>query len=249
MDDKEIVKSLTLHAADNAFVGIVGPNGCGKSTFLKTVYRVLKPKAGTVFLDDANALKMSYRQSAQKLAVVAQHNHQDFDFTVGEVVMMGRAPHKRALERDHAEDFRIVNDALDRVQMGTFKERLFASLSGGEQQRVILARALAQKTQCLILDEPTNHLDIKYQLQMLELVKSMKMTVVAAIHDLNLAMMYCDYVYIMDAGRIVGHGKPEDALTEAMIEKVYGVRVKHMTDPESGCRMLAFLPSNKTHII
>lgn len=126
---------------------------------------------------------------------------------------MGRAPHKRALERDNAEDFRIVAESLETVGMTTFAGRSFSTLSGGEQQRVILARALAQRTPCLILDEPTNHLDIKYQLQLMDLVRGLDRTVIAAVHDLNIAAMYCDRLYAVKDGRIVGQGAPKKLLT------------------------------------
>ena len=184
-----ILKGVSIEVSDKDFVGIIGPNGSGKSTLLKSIYRVLTPQSGTVFLD-GNALN-SYKpkESARKMAVVAQHNYYNFEFSVQDVVLMGRAPHKKAMERDNADDYRIVREALEKVNMGGFAQRSFSTLSGGEQQRVILARALAQQTQCLILDEPTNHLDIKYQLQLMDIVRSLRLTVVAAIHDLNIAAM------------------------------------------------------------
>ena len=154
------VKGVSLSIYEGEFLAIVGHNGSGKSTLLKSIYRVLTPQSGTVFLD-GNALN-SYKpkESARKMAVVAQHNYYNFEFSVQDVVLMGRAPHKKAMERDNADDYRIVREALEKVNMGGFAQRSFSTLSGGEQQRVILARALAQQTQCLILDEPTNHLDV-----------------------------------------------------------------------------------------
>ena len=158
---RQILKGISIESKDKELVGIIGPNGSGKSTLLKCIYRILKPDAGAVYLDGEELHSMSVKSSARKMAVVAQHNYYNFDFTVREVVLMGRAPHKKALERDNAKDYRIVEEALKTVQMDAFADRTFSTLSGGEQQRVILARALAQQTPALILDEPTNHLDMK----------------------------------------------------------------------------------------
>ena len=163
-----ILKGVDIQVGQRELVGIIGPNGSGKSTLLKCIYRVLKPTGGAVLLDGRDLDQYSYRESARRIAVVAQHNYYNFEFSVQDVVMMGRAPHKRALDRDNADDFRLVAEALELVGMSGFARRSFSTLSGGEQQRVILARALAQQTPCLILDEPTNHLDIKYQLELMD---------------------------------------------------------------------------------
>ena len=229
-----ILKGVSIEVSDKDFVGIIGPNGSGKSTLLKSIYRVLTPQSGTVFLD-GNALN-SYKpkESARKMAVVAQHNYYNFEFSVQDVVLMGRAPHKKAMERDNADDYRIVREALEKVNVGGFAQRSFSTLSGGEQQRVILARALAQQTQCLILDEPTNHLDIKYQLQLMDIVRSLRLTVVSAIHDLNIAAMYCNKLFVLQNGRIIAFGPPKQVLTREFIRQVYEVEAKLYTDPETG---------------
>ena len=203
-----ILKGVDIQVGQRELVGIIGPNGSGKSTLLKCIYRVLKPTGGAVLLDGRDLDQYSYRESARRIAVVAQHNYYNFEFSVQDVVMMGRAPHKRALDRDNADDFRLVAEALELVGMSGFARRSFSTLSGGEQQRVILARALAQQTPCLILDEPTNHLDIKYQLELMDIVKSLDRTVISAIHDLNIAAMYCDRLYAVKGGEIVGCGRP-----------------------------------------
>jgi iron complex transport system ATP-binding protein len=166
---------------------------------------------------------MTVRSSAKQLAVMAQHSVYNFDFKVREVVFMGRSPHKKMLERDNARDYEIVRNALDKVHMLEAADREFSTLSGGEQQRVILARALAQQTECLILDEPTNHLDITYQLSLLKILKQQNMTICAAMHDLNLAAMFCDEIYIMKDGKIQAYGTPKEVLTAEMIAKVYEV--------------------------
>lgn len=240
LGSSEILKGLDLSIENRQFAGIIGPNGSGKSTLLKCMYRVLQPTAGVIFFGQKSQRAMSVRESAQRLAVVAQHNFYNFDFSVQEVVLMGRSPHKKIMERDNSEDYAIVAEALRTVGMEEFAERNFSSLSGGEQQRVILARALAQKTQCLILDEPTNHLDIKYQLQIMDIVKKLKLTVVAAIHDLNIAAMYCDTVYALKNGRLVGFGKPEEILTEAFIYSLFEVHAHVWKDPQNGRPHIAY---------
>ncbi len=221
---RAILQNVSLTVEPKQFVGVIGPNGSGKSTLLKCMYRMQKPDAGSVLFDDVPLLQMRVRESARRVAVLAQHNDYSFDFTVREMVLLGRTPHKRMLERDTGEDFAIAQAALEQVGLQGFEERLFFSLSGGERQRVLLARALAQQTPCLILDEPTNHLDIQYQLQLMEIVRGLGITVIAAIHDLNIAAMYCDAVYVLHNGRIVAQGTPREVLTPELIAQVYRVR-------------------------
>lgn len=235
---QRILKDVSIRAQEKEFVGIIGPNGSGKSTLLKCIYRVLKPDQGCVYLGREELLHMPYRESAKKMAVVAQHNYYNFEFSVREVVLMGRTPHKKTLERDNAGDYQIVDEALETVGMTAFAERSFSTLSGGEQQRVILARALAQQTECLILDEPTNHLDITHQLQLMKLVKQLGVTVISAIHDLNIAASFCDRIYALKEGQIVGAGTPEEVLTREFIREIYQVETEIVRD--SG---------GKTHIL
>ena len=238
---KEILKDMDFTLRDKEFVGIIGPNGSGKSTFLKCVYRVLNPTGGEILFDGKRLDELSYRESALKLAVVAQHNTYSFDFSVLEVVLMGRSPHKKMLERDNQEDYQIARRALDVVGLAAFEKRSFSTLSGGEQQRVILARALTQQTECLVLDEPTNHLDIKYQLQIMDIVKSLGLTVVAAVHDLNIATMYCDRLVALKDGQVVGVGTPRQLLTEQFIYDMYGVRSKVRCEAD-GRMNIMYLP-------
>ena len=235
---KQVLRGISLNASKKEFVGIIGPNGSGKSTLLKCIYRTLKPDCGAAYLDGLELERMSVKSSAKKMAVVAQHNYYNFDFSVREVVLMGRSPHKKMLERDTAEDFRIVEEALRTVQMEAFADRSFSTLSGGEQQRVILARALAQQTQALILDEPTNHLDITHQLRLLELVKGLNVTVLSAIHDLNLAAAFCDRIYVMQDGRIVSCGTPKEVLTPELIREIYQVDAEIVRDSKGNMHIL-----------
>ena len=210
---RQILKGISIESKDKELVGIIGPNGSGKSTLLKCIYRILKPDA-------------------------AQHNYYNFDFTVREVVLMGRAPHKKALERDNAKDYRIVEEALKTVQMDAFADRTFSTLSGGEQQRVILARALAQQTPALILDEPTNHLDITHQIMLMELVKKLNVTVISAIHDLNIAAAYCDKIYVLKDGVLEGYGTPQEVLTSELIKRIYQVDSEVVNDSRGKMHIL-----------
>lgn len=222
--NKKIIENINLVLNENSFVGIIGPNGSGKSTLLKSIYRVLKPSGGKIFLQGEDIEKISYRDSAKKLAVVSQSNDINFDFTVIDMVLLGRSPYKKILESDNEKDFEIADNALRVVGMETYRDRIFTTLSGGEKQRVLFARALCQDTDCLILDEPTNHLDIKHQIEILKLVKKLNISTIMAIHDLNFALNYCDYLYALKDGKLVGEGEPENLLTEEFIEDVYEVK-------------------------
>lgn len=240
--NKQILKGIDFELHNKEFVGIIGPNGSGKSSFLKCVYRIQKPDEGKIFFDGRSLDELSYRETALKLAVVAQHNFYSFDFSVLDVVLMGRSPHKKLLEQDNGNDYEIARQALKTVGMEAFEKRSFSTLSGGEQQRVILARALTQQTECLVLDEPTNHLDIKYQLQIMDIVKKQDITVVAAIHDLNIAAMYCDRLVAIKDGVIAGVGTPEAILTEKFIFDIYGVRSK--VNYDNGRINIIYLPEH-----
>jgi ABC-type cobalamin/Fe3+-siderophores transport system ATPase subunit len=242
IDGITIVDGVQLVAESGQMVGLVGPNGSGKSTMLRTIYRALRPAAGAIHLDDHDVWRLSARQSAQRSAVVAQEAPSEFDLTVSEVVTMGRTPYKRLLERDSTEDARIVADALARVEMTEFAERAYATLSGGEKQRTLVARALAQRSQVLILDEATNHLDIHAQLGLMELVRGLGVTVIAALHDLNLAASYCDTVCVLSGGRVVAAGSVDDVLTPSRLAEVFGVRAHCGTHPLTGRPLLTFSP-------
>ena len=240
--NKSILKNIEIDVNNKEFIGIIGPNGSGKSTFLKCIYRNLKPSSGIITLDGIDMNELKIKDTAKKMAVVSQHNNYNFDFSVEDIVLMGRTPHKKMMERDNRSDYEIVNKALEQVDMKEFKERNFTTLSGGEQQRIILARALAQQTQCLILDEPTNHLDIKYQLQLMNIVKKLNIEVIAAIHDLNIAAMYCDKIYVLKAGKIIAYGKPKDILTKELIKEVYEVEAIVIEDFENNMINISYKP-------
>lgn len=242
VEAKTIVDEVTLAVADGEFVGLLGPNGSGKSSLLRTIYRILKPDAGLIQLDGANVWQLSARQVARQMAVVMQERTGDFDFSVHEIVMMGRNPHKGMFDRDTAHDFQLVDEALERVDMVEFARRSFLTLSGGEKQRVLIARALVQQAKFLVLDEPTNHLDIHYQLEILELVKNLGVTTIAALHELNLAAFYCDRLYVLKDGQLVASGTPEAVLQPELIRQVYGVWSEVAIHSLTGKLTITFFP-------
>lgn len=238
--DREILYEISLRAEAGEFVGIIGPNGSGKSTLLKNLYKVLRPRAGRAFLMGEDLLAMSGREMAQRLAVVVQEHETGFDFTVEEVVRMGRHARKGLLEADNGQDRSLVDRVLRLTQLEEVREQSYTTLSGGEKQRVLIARALAQQTAVLVLDEPTNHLDIKYQLQLMELVRKSGCTVVAAIHDLNLAAAYCDRLYAMKDGVIVGHGAPRELLTTDFLRALYEVEAEILSGRDGAMRVFFY---------
>lgn len=221
---KTIIENICANIGNKEFVGIIGPNGSGKSTLLKSIYRVIKPNAGFITLDDIKLDDMTLKQSARKLGVMTQASNFSFDFTVKEVAMMGRTPHKKLLEPDDDNDYKIVNKAIERVGMEKYIDRKFNTLSGGEKQRVLIARAIASQPKALILDEPTNHLDIHYQISLLDLVKKLDIEVFSAMHDLNLAATYCDKIYVINEGIIVDYGSPKKVLTSTLLKEVFNVK-------------------------
>ncbi len=221
--ERQIVKDISLMVAENQFVGLIGPNGSGKSTLLKAIYKVLKPQSGTIYLDKEDLLKSSYKTVAQSMSVVSQFNNMDFDFSVYDMVMMGRSPHKKTFDKTSEQDHLFVTNLIHFMDLDRYIHQSFTSLSGGEKQRVIFARALAQQPQFLVLDEPSNHLDIKYQLKVFSIIKALKISSIAAIHDMSLASTYCDIIYVIKDGEIVASGKPREVITSELIRKVYDV--------------------------
>ncbi|HHX4053425.1 MAG: ABC transporter ATP-binding protein [Burkholderia contaminans] len=218
-----VLDSVTLSVAEGEFVGLVGPNGSGKTSLLRCVFRYARPDAGRVALDAQDVWRMRPRAVAQRIAVLQQETPDDFGLTVDELVGMGRTPHQRPFDAETADDRRIVESALHDVGLVERRAQRFASLSGGEKQRALLARALAQQPELLLLDEPTNHLDLRHQLELLARVRRLGIATLATIHDLNLAAAYCDRLHVLAHGRVVASGTPADVLTEALLRDVFGV--------------------------
>lgn len=242
---KNIIQDVSLDAKKGQFVGIIGPNGSGKSTLLRTIYRVIQPTTGTILLDGNDYKKIKLAESAKKMAVVGQFNNINFDFTVFDMVMMGRTPHKSFLGTNNRSDYELTLEAIRKVGMEHYADRSFSILSGGEKQRVILARALAQQPEILVLDEPTNHLDIKYQLQLLTIVKSLGIGILAALHDLSLAAMYCDKLYVMQDGKLIAHGSPKEVLTPGLVRDVYEIDCDIRENPDTGYLSITYYPTHR----
>jgi iron complex transport system ATP-binding protein len=231
---RRIVTGIALAVGDQEFAGLVGPNGSGKSTILKAIYRVHRPSAGRILLDGTDLLSLRPRDAARRIAVVAQETTSEFDFTVREMVMIGRTPHKRAFDRDTDADRNIVDQAIERVGCGQLAQRRFNTLSGGEKQLILIARALAQEADHLILDEPTNHLDIHHQVEILEVVAGLGVNVLAALHDLSLAALFCHTIHVLSAGQVVTAGPPGAVLTPETIRRAYGADVLVIEHPDTG---------------
>ncbi len=237
-----VVDGVTLRPEPGQTVGLLGPNGSGKSSLLRLLQGLAKPDRGLITLDGDDISGIRRRDVAQKVATVSQQAETDADITVFDVVRLGRTPYRGLFGGGSMRDDAVVRDALRHVDLIGKEDRLWHALSGGERQRAHIARALAQEPRELLLDEPTNHLDIRHQLELLRLVTGLPVTTVIALHDLNLAAMFCDAVVVLSAGRVVAAGPPALVLTEELIRDVYGVRSRVTADPASGVAHIAFIP-------
>lgn len=218
-----ILDGVSCEVPSQSFVALVGPNGAGKTTLLRTVNGVLTPDSGTISIDGKNVQSLSSREVARRIATVPQKTSISFDFSVRDIVAMGRTPHRSRFHR--TDESEIIEQALERVQIAHLADRSVGSVSGGERQRVLLARALAQEAPAMILDEPTASLDINHQVRTLELVRDLVdegTTALAAIHDLDLAARFCDSIIVLSDGRVLANGPPASVLTETIVEQAFG---------------------------
>jgi iron complex transport system ATP-binding protein len=224
-----ILKNISLEAKPGELVGVIGPNGSGKSTLLKSIIRMLKPYSGQIFIDGNSLDKLKHNDLAQLVAIVPQNPVLPELFTALEVVLMGRTPHLGLLRYESSKDLAIVQKSMEVTQTEHLAERRIGEISGGEKQRLVIARALAQEPKILLLDEPTAHLDINYQVETLELVRRLcieqDLIVLIALHDLNLAVQYCNRLIILNRGKIHSQGPPEVVINADTIKEVYGVDV------------------------
>lgn len=219
-----IVNGVSLAVEKGRVLGLLGPNGSGKSSLLRLICRLRKVKSGVIRLGGSDIASISRGDIARRIALVEQQATTDTQVTVMDVVRLGRTPHRGPLSSWSAHDDAAVVDALARVGMQGRAGQLWQTLSGGERQRVHIARALAQTPSELLLDEPTNHLDIQHQLDILGLISKLDVTSIVALHDLNLAAMFCDSLAVLQNGEVVAAGPPEQVLTQELIERVFGVR-------------------------
>jgi iron complex transport system ATP-binding protein len=231
------LKSVDLAVVSRESVALIGPNGSGKSTLLKVVSGVLRPDRGTVRLDDSPIDSLSARQVARRLAMVEQERSIGFDFTVREVVAMGRIPHRGRFARESGDDRRAIDHAMELADVRRLADRSIRAVSGGERQRVYLGMALAQEPEVLLLDEPTTHLDLRHQVQFMTIVRERAdegMTVLIAIHDLTLAAQAADRIALLSEGRVFVTGSPREVLTPSNVRRVFDVEAVVGEHPELG---------------
>ena len=237
----KILYPLSFELSPGKILGVVGPNGAGKSTLLRLLYRYYKPTTGKVKINGIDLWKLTSRQVACSIATVLQENFSDFSLTVREIVTLGRTPYSKWLSNSNSEnDKKIVQSSIDRLSLNKFENRHLNTLSGGERQRVMIARALAQEPDILILDEPTNHLDIRQQLEILNLLKDLSITVITSLHDLNMARSNCDEILLLKDGCALGFGKPNLILSESNISEAFRVKACHELLTPSNSKQITF---------
>lgn len=226
----DVLKDIDINIRPGGMYGIVGPNGAGKTTLLRIISGYLKPGEGRVTLDGQDIQKFSRRQMARRMALVPQFSGMEYNFTVRDIVLTGRFAHVSRLKTETKADYRIAAQAMEKTGIAHLKDRSVLSLSGGEWQRMIIARALCQQSDMILLDEPVSHLDMLHQVQLLKSVRSligeMGLTAVTVLHDLSLAYNFCDTVFLMLQGRVIAAGAPNDVLKEERIREVFGLPVQ-----------------------
>jgi iron complex transport system ATP-binding protein len=243
-----VLRDINLCVEAGEMVGLLGPNGSGKTTLLKLASGILKPTQGEVTLGGTSLPHLGRKLVARSVAVVPQQFHIPFAFTAGEIVTLGRIPYIRAFAGEAPADIRAVAAAMEMVGIGQLARRRFDELSGGERQKVVLAMALAQEPKLLVLDEPTAHLDITHQVETLELVRHLNvergLTVIAAMHDLNLASLFFDRLVLLKDGRISAEGTPAQVLTQDRIREVFSASVRVEPHPTTGAPHIVVMPRN-----
>lgn len=231
-----ILDDISMNVPKGVFVAVIGPNGSGKSTLLKTICRMLLPQKGSVQINDKDINQYGYRELAREVAIVHQHANANFGLTCEEVVMMGRYPYQTTWKWENKEDIRIAKECMVYCGVWEFRKRSMSELSGGEFQRLMIAKALAQQTDIVLMDEPVASLDLKYQIDILRLCRKLILekgiTIIAPIHDINLAMQFSDLTIIMDKGKIIAYGETRETISHTNIENLYDIKVKQIFDAD-----------------
>lgn len=236
-NNKKVLDDINIKIEKGRFYSIIGPNGSGKTTLMKNICKMLEGSSGHIFINEKDINKMDFKNISKSISVVSQDTNIDFDFSVIDIVLMGRNPYVKTFSTESSEDFKMAKDAMEFLDVWKLKDKNIKSLSGGERQRVLIARAICQNTDIILLDEPISHLDITYQIELLSKLKSLKYnkktTIIAILHDLNLASTYSDYIILMNKGKIVDIGTSKNVLNKENINKVYNIGVEVITHPTS----------------
>ena len=222
-----ILNNISSKFDEGGFYGILGPNGSGKTSFIRHILRFLETKEGNIYLEDKNINKYTRKELATRISFVPQNVNMDINFSVFDIVAMGRTPYQRRFEDLNRRDHELINHAMEITNCTYLKDKPFSYLSGGEAQRVLVARAIAQDTKYLILDEPISHLDIRYQVELMETLKRLNeeenKTIIAILHDLNLSSSYCKDIILMKNGSVYAEGSVEDVFTKENLRSVYNI--------------------------
>jgi iron complex transport system ATP-binding protein len=236
-DNKEVLKDISLGFNKGKFYSVIGPNGSGKSTFIKNISKILSPRYKSIFIDNQDICSFSNKNLAKLMAAIPQNILIDYEFTAFDVVMMGRNPYKKRFEDFSFEDEKIVEKYMRATNTWELRDKFITELSGGEVQRVIAARALSQETEIILLDEPTSHLDIQYQIEFLNIFRSLKSDkiIIAVLHDLNLASIFSDEIILINEGQVKAIGKPWEVINKENIKSVYNLLVEVLENPISKC--------------
>lgn len=247
-----VVNSLSFVLQPGELAGLIGPNGCGKTTIIKAISRVLPPLSGKIFLDGQEIERVGRSELARRIGVVPQNPYLPETFTVSEVVLLGRNPHLGLMRNESAKDISIAWWAMERTGIIHLAGRKMGELSGGEKQRVTIARVLAQETQAILLDEPTANLDICHQIEILDLIKDLcrekNLAALIAIHDLNMAAQYCDRLFLLNKGQIYAEGTVQEVITPANIKAVYGASSYVYPHPENALPVVVLSSRRQTGI-
>ncbi|MBS7250198.1 MAG: ABC transporter ATP-binding protein [Candidatus Freyarchaeota archaeon] len=246
-DSVRALDGLTFEIYSGEFVGLVGPNGSGKTTLLRCLSKLYTPQEGSIELDGRDLRKLSPLEGARIYAVVPSEFSMDMNISITDTVLLGRYPYLGGIWWEKERDEEIALEAMEKLNVLNFGNRKLGELSSGEKQRVLIAKAMAQEAKVLLIDEPVAHLDLGYQMEIMEMLKSLArdgVTIIAAMHELNLAVKYCDKLIVLDKGRIVACGKPKDIVTQKLIEDVYGVKVIVQDIPEAGLVIIPLSSSN-----
>lgn len=229
------IDDLNIDFKKGRFYTILGPNGAGKSTLLKAISKNIENMKGSIFIDNMNIKDLKIKNLAKKISMVPQETSIDFDLMGEEIVLMGRIPHLKRLEKEGSQDFSIVKEAMRKTNTIHLRNRSVTKMSGGEKQRVVVARALAQEAGIMLLDEPVSQLDLHNQIEIMNIIRDLVdregLTAICVLHDINLAVNYSDEILIMKAGKLVSMGKPVDIIRQDIIEDTYGIDVKIIENP------------------